>query len=120
MYTERYMKTSQMNPEGYAKTAVRNAAGFKNIAGGFVVMHGLGDDNVHYQNTAALVDLLVGAGVPPSKMQWRTYTDSDHSIRYNGAYTYLFKELTQLLFREKLRGQEAVAHQWTKKTRIGY
>ncbi|KAI1188000.1 dipeptidyl peptidase IV N-terminal region-domain-containing protein [Nemania serpens] len=115
MYTERYMKTSQMNPDGYAKTAVRNPEGFKNIAGGFIIMHGLGDDNVHYQNTAALVDLLVGAGVPPSKMQWRTYTDSDHSINYHGAYTYLFKELTQQLFREKLRGKETVAHQWTKK-----
>ncbi|KAI0873407.1 dipeptidyl peptidase IV N-terminal region-domain-containing protein [Hypoxylon argillaceum] len=120
MYTERYMKTSQANPEGYARTAVRDPAGFKSIAGGFAVMHGLGDDNVHYQNTAALVDLLVGAGVPPSKMQWRTYTDSDHSIRYHGAYTYLFKELTQLLFREKLRGKEVVAHQWTKKTRADY
>lgn len=120
MYTERYMKTSQANPDGYAKTAVRNADGFRNIEGGFAIMHGLGDDNVHYQNTAALVDLLVGAGVPPSKMQWRSYTDSDHSINYNGAYTYLFKELTQLLFREKLRGKGTITHQWSKKARIGY
>ncbi|KAI1174683.1 dipeptidyl peptidase IV N-terminal region-domain-containing protein [Nemania sp. FL0916] len=122
MYTERYMKTSQMNPDGYAKTAVRNAAGFKNIAGGVVIMHGVGDDNVHYQNTAALIDLLVGAGVPPSKMQWRSYTDSDHSINYNGAYAYLFKELTQLLFQEKRRGEDVVTHQWTRKaaTRRNY
>ncbi|KAI0505217.1 dipeptidyl peptidase IV N-terminal region-domain-containing protein [Xylaria bambusicola] len=115
MYTERYMKTSQMNPDGYAKTAVRKTEGFKNIAGGFTIMHGLGDDNVHYQNTAALVDLLVGEGVPPSKMQWRAYTDSDHSINYNGAYTYLYKEMTQRLFQEKRRGNETLAHQWTKK-----
>ncbi|KAK5626565.1 hypothetical protein RRF57_002280 [Xylaria bambusicola] len=115
MYTERYMKTSQMNPDGYAKTAVRNAEGFKNIAGGFTIMHGLGDDNVHYQNTAALVDLLVGEGVPPSKMQWRAYTDSDHSINYNGARTYLYKEMTQRLFQEKRRSNETLAHQWTKK-----
>lgn len=115
MYTERYMKTSQMNPEGYEKTAVRKVEGFKNIAGGFAIMHGLGDDNVHYQNTAALIDLLVGAGVPPSKMQWRTYTDSDHSIRYHGASTYLYKEMTQLLYREKIRGNGTVSHQWTKK-----
>ncbi|KAI0396539.1 dipeptidyl peptidase IV N-terminal region-domain-containing protein [Xylariaceae sp. FL0594] len=115
MYTERYMKTSQMNPEGYEKTAVRKVEGFKNIAGGFAIMHGLGDDNVHYQNAAALVDLLVGAGVPPSKMQWRTYTDSDHSIRYNGANAYLYKEMTQLLYREKIRGNGTISHQWAKR-----
>ncbi|KAI8625928.1 dipeptidyl peptidase IV N-terminal region-domain-containing protein [Xylariaceae sp. FL1651] len=117
MYTERYMKTSQINPGGYNKTAIRNAEGFKNIAGGFAIMHGLGDDNVHYQNTAALIDLLVGAGVPPVKMQWRTYTDSDHSINYHGASTYLYKELTELLYQEKIRSDETLAHQWTKRAR---
>ncbi|KAI0173489.1 dipeptidyl peptidase IV N-terminal region-domain-containing protein [Hypoxylon sp. FL1284] len=106
MYTERYMKTSQANPDGYAQSAVRNADGFRHIAGGFSIQHGLGDDNVHYQNTAALLDLLVGAGVPPSKMQWRVFTDSDHGISYNGASTYLYKFLTELLYREKTRETE--------------
>lgn len=115
MYTERYMKTSQMNPDGYNNTAVRNVDGFKNIAGGFTVLHGLGDDNVHYQNTAALIDLLVGAGVPPQKMEWRAFTDSDHSIRYNGANTYLYKYLTSLLYRERLRNEEALTHQWSRR-----
>ncbi|KAJ2996362.1 hypothetical protein NUW58_g996 [Xylaria curta] len=112
------MKTLEANPDGYEKTAVRDVEGFKNIAGGFTIMHGLGDDNVHYQHSAALIDLLVGAGVPPSKMQWRAYTDSDHGIRYNGANVYIYKELTQLLFREKLRGNDTLAHQWTKKTEL--
>ncbi|KAI1341066.1 dipeptidyl peptidase IV N-terminal region-domain-containing protein [Xylariaceae sp. FL0016] len=117
MYTERYMKTSQMNPEGYNKTAVRKVDGFKNIAGGFSIMHGLGDDNVHYQNTAALVDLLVGAGVPPVQMQWRTFTDSDHSINYNGANTYLYKFMTELLYGEKNRVGENLVHQWTRRAK---
>lgn len=115
MYTERYMKTSQMNPDGYNNTAVRNVDGFKNIAGGFTVLHGLGDDNVHYQNTAALIDLLVGAGVPPQQMEWRAFTDSDHSIRYNGANTYLYKYLTSLLYRERLRTDEGLTHQWSRR-----
>lgn len=117
MYTERYMKTSQLNPDGYAKSAVRNPEGFKNIAGGFSIQHGLGDDNVHYQNTAALLDLLVGAGVPPAKMQWRVFTDSDHGISYNGASTYLYKFLTELLYREKIRETESLSHQWTKRAK---
>lgn len=117
MYTERYMKTSQINPDGYSKSAVRNTAGFKNIAGGFAIQHGLGDDNVHYQNTAALLDLLVGAGVSPAKMQWRVYTDSDHGISYHGASTYLYKFLTDLLYREKVRTNGALVHQWTRRAR---
>ena len=115
VYTERYMKTSQANPEGYNGTAVRRVDGFRNIAGGFAVLHGLGDDNVHYQNTAALLDLLVGAGVPPQQMEWRAFTDSDHGISYNGASTYLYKYLTSLLYREKLRTGEKLKHQWSRR-----
>lgn len=44
MYTERYMKTYEMNPAGYNETAVRNVTGFENARGGFAVMHGTGDD----------------------------------------------------------------------------
>lgn len=117
MYTERYMKTSQMNPDGYNQSAIRKTDGFKNIVGGFSIMHGLGDDNVHYQNTAALVDLLVGAGVPPAKMQWRVFTDSDHGISYHGASTYLYKFMTELLYREKTRESEGLAHQWTRRAK---
>ncbi|KAL7622445.1 Dipeptidyl peptidase 4 [Parahypoxylon ruwenzoriense] len=120
MYTERYMKTSQMNPDGYTATAVRKPDGFKNIAGGFSIMHGLSDDNVHYQNTAALIDLLVGAGVPPSKMQWRVFTDSDHGISYHGASTYLYKFMTELLYREKARTGSGLGHQWTRRGKSSF
>jgi dipeptidyl-peptidase-4 len=115
MYTERYMKTSQQNPEGYNGTAVRRVDGFRNIAGGVTIQHGLGDDNVHYQNTAALLDLLVGSGVHPSKLDWRTYTDSNHRISYNGAYLHLHRHLTGLLYNEKLRTGEDLRHQWSRR-----
>ena len=36
-------------------------------------------------SSAALVDLLVSSGVSPSKMKMMAFTDSDHSINYNGA-----------------------------------
>jgi dipeptidyl-peptidase 4 len=115
VYTERYMKTYAMNPAGYNETAVRKADGFKNIAGGFSIFHGTGDDNVHYQNTAALVDFLVGAGVSPEKMKWFSFTDSTHGIDYNGAYPFLFKELTASLYREKQRTNGEMAHQWSRR-----
>ncbi|KAL2760410.1 hypothetical protein ACRALDRAFT_1059774 [Sodiomyces alcalophilus JCM 7366] len=118
MYTERYMKTSQLNPGGYNETAVSDPEGFKNIRGHTFIAHGLGDDNVHYQHAAALVDLLVGAGVSPSKLNFHAYTDSDHSIVYNGASTFIYKEMTSLLYREKTREPEALKHQWNKRREV--
>ncbi|KAG7103782.1 dipeptidyl peptidase 4 like protein [Verticillium longisporum] len=98
MYTERYMKTSQMNPDGYNETAVTDTTGFKNLAGKAYIAHGTGDDNVHYQNTAALVDLLVGSAVPHAKFNWHAFTDSDHSIVYNGAGAFIYKQYCFLAY----------------------
>ncbi|KAL2687895.1 diacylglycerol pyrophosphate phosphatase [[Neocosmospora] mangrovei] len=117
MYTERYMKTLDANRDGYLETAVHKVDGFKNIAGGFSVLHGTGDDNVHYQHAAALIDLLVGEGVSPEKMKMFAFTDSDHSIVYNGASVYIYKYLTARLYDEVKREpkNKLLAHQWTKR-----
>lgn len=40
MYTERYMGTYESNVKGYNESGVHDAEGFKNIAGGFAIMHG--------------------------------------------------------------------------------
>lgn len=118
MYTERYMKTLEDNKDGYDTTAVRNVEGFKNVAGTFSIMHGTGDDNVHYQNTAALVDLLVGGGVSPAKMQMIAFTDSDHGFSYNGASLYRYKMQTKQLWDEVQRdvGKKEMVHQWSRKS----
>ncbi|PGH14544.1 hypothetical protein AJ80_05864 [Polytolypa hystricis UAMH7299] len=117
MYTERYMKTLELNEEGYKTSAVHDHKGFHNVKGGFLIQHGTGDDNVHFQNAAALVDLLMGNGVPPQKMQVQWFTDSDHSINYNGGSLFLYKQLTERLFDEKTRdvSEEPPRHQWSKK-----
>jgi dipeptidyl-peptidase 4 len=103
IYAERYMGMPQDNADVYDRAAIRNATGFKNIAGRVLIQHGTGDDNVHFAHTAALFDTLVGAGVPPEKVQATFFTDSDHGIRYNRANEYLFKQLTRLLREEKDR-----------------
>ncbi|KXT18421.1 hypothetical protein AC579_8178 [Pseudocercospora musae] len=119
MYTERYMKTPATNEAGYNETAVRNSQGFANARGGFAIMHGLGDDNVHYQNTAALYDLLVGNSVSPQVMEMMAFTDSDHSITYNGANAWLYRYLTKRLYEERQRTEDLQqvigAHQWGKR-----
>ncbi len=60
IYTERYMKTPQHNPEGYKVSSVIAAAG--NLSGHLLIIHGLMDDNVHVQNAMQLIYALQSAG----------------------------------------------------------
>jgi dipeptidyl aminopeptidase/acylaminoacyl peptidase len=60
IYTERYMKTPQNNPEGYKKSSV--IAAVPNLSGKLLLVHGVIDDNVHLQNTMQLVFELQKAG----------------------------------------------------------
>lgn len=114
-YTERYMKTPATNADGYNKTAIRSAEGFKNVAGKFALMHGTGDDNVHYQHAAVLADLLVAKGVSPDKFQMVAFTDSDHGISFHGASEWIYKFLTAKLWEEVERKGDAFVHQWSRR-----
>lgn len=60
IYTERYMRTPQDNPEGYAATSVVAAA--ENLSGRLMILHGEIDENVHMQNTLQLAAALQKAG----------------------------------------------------------
>jgi dipeptidyl-peptidase-4 len=59
-FTERYLGLPQENPEAYEETAALNYA--SNLKGHLLLLHGTGDDNVHYQNTEALINKLIAAG----------------------------------------------------------
>lgn len=122
MYTERYMKnlttSDSTNGTGnYLETSVHNSAGFKNIRGGFIIQHGTGDDNVHFQHSAVLVDTLTKGGVGPTKMNVQFFTDSDHNIRYHGANTLVYKQMARYLWLEKNRNpeQSKLVHQFTRR-----
>lgn len=56
IYTERYMRTPQENPEGYRMGSCVELA--KNLQGKLFLIHGLIDDNVHPSNTWELVKKL--------------------------------------------------------------
>jgi dipeptidyl-peptidase 4 len=60
VYTERYMRTPQNNPEGYRLTAPRLTA--VGLQGRMLLVHGGVDDNVHRQNTEQFVYALQQAG----------------------------------------------------------
>lgn len=61
-YSERYMSTPQLNPEGYAEGSVMHYA--KNITGKLLLIHGLIDENVHFRHTARLIQALIRARKP--------------------------------------------------------
>lgn len=76
IYQERYMGLPQENAEGYRiGSAINFAEGLK---GKLLVLHGTGDDNVHYQGTERLVNRLIELGKPVDMM---VYPNRTHAIR---------------------------------------
>jgi dipeptidyl-peptidase-4 len=75
VYTERFMKMPQNNPDGYERTSVVKAA--RNLSGRLLLLHGLIDDNVHAQNTVQFAYELQRAGKPFELM---LYPKSRHGV----------------------------------------
>ena len=90
-YTERFMSTPQDNPEGYASTKVIGRVGSypakAGSADGSVMLkitHGTGDDNVHFQNTLQLIDVMQRQG---ATFDFMIYPDGMHGYRgYQGLH----------------------------------
>ena len=62
IYQERYMGLPQENADGYRDGSPINFA--EGLRGNLLIVHGSGDDNVHYQGTERLVNALVAANKP--------------------------------------------------------
>ena len=75
IYTERYMRTPQENPAGYAEGAPLAYA--DSLKGHFLLVHGTGDDNVHFQNSVRLVERLEAAN---RQFDMRIYPNKTHAI----------------------------------------
>jgi len=75
IYTERYMRTPQENPAGYGEGAPLAYA--DSLKGHFLLVHGTGDDNVHFQNSVRLVERLEAAN---KQFDMRIYPNKTHSI----------------------------------------
>ena len=68
IYQERYMGLPSTNPEGYREgSPITHAAG---LEGDLLLIHGTGDDNVHYQSLEMLVNELVKHGKMFSMMAY--------------------------------------------------
>jgi len=97
IYTERYMRTPQENPEGYDSIAPMARAA--QLKGDLLICHGLADDNVHPQNTMEYVETLVQADKDFSMM---IYTNRNHGIYGGNTRNHLYRKITEF-FVEKLK-----------------
>ena len=75
IYTERYMRTPQENPDGYdAGSAVKQAS---RLEGALLLLHGMQDDNVHPANTFQMAAKLQDADIP---FEMQLFPKATHGI----------------------------------------
>ena len=75
IYQERYMGLPAQNADGYKQGSAINFA--EGLKGSLLIVHGSGDDNVHYQGSELLVNRLIELG---KQFDFMTYPDRTHSI----------------------------------------
>ena len=84
------MHTPQHNPTGYSNSSISNVTALQSNVR-FLVMHGVADDNVHMQNSLALIDRLDLAGV--ENYDVHVFPDSDHSIHFHNANRMVYDRM---------------------------
>ena len=91
IYQERYMGLPDDNREGYEQGSPVTFAG--NLRGNLLVIHGTGDDNVHYQGTERMINALIAAN---RQFSMFAYPNRSHGI-FEGTNTtrHLFTMITR-------------------------
>ena len=92
IYTERFMQTPQMNPEGYNNGSPLEKAG--QIEGNYLLIHGTGDDNVHFQNTVEMIDAMVEEDVDFETM---IYPNRNHGIYGGNTSRHLYRLMSDFI-----------------------
>jgi dipeptidyl-peptidase 4 len=100
VYTERYMQTHADNPGGYEENSPNNFA--DKLKGNYLLVHGIGDDNVHFQHSAEMARNLIAADKPFDTM---IYPNRNHGISGGNARLHLYKLMTKFL-NEKLKAPQ--------------
>jgi len=86
IYTERFMRTPQENQKGYDDNSPINFA--NQLKGKYLLIHGSGDDNVHYQNAMEMVNALVKAN---KQFDLFIYPNRNHGIYGGNTRNHLFQ-----------------------------
>jgi dipeptidyl-peptidase-4 len=99
-YTERFMSTPEANAEGYAASDILTR--LDNLTGRLLLIHGMADDNVIFENTTRVLNALQEASVPFETM---VYPGQRHGIRGNDRGLHLWR--TYLDFLDRTIGTRA-------------
>ena len=92
IYTERFMRTPQENPDGYDDNSPINHV--DKLEGPYLLVHGSADDNVHYQNTMEMINALVAAN---KQFDLFIYPDRNHGIYGGTTRLHLFNKMTDFI-----------------------
>jgi dipeptidyl-peptidase-4 len=85
IYTERFMRTPQENPKGYDDNSPINHV--DKLKGKYLLIHGMADDNVHFQNSADMITALVKAN---KQFDFFAYPNKNHGIYGGNTRNHLF------------------------------
>lgn len=94
IYTERFMRTPQENPDGYDDNSPINYAPL--LKGKLLLIHGGSDDNVHMQNTMEMVLALTEAG---KQFEMQIYPNKNHSILGARTRLHLYERMTGFILK---------------------
>ncbi len=92
IYTERFLRKPQDNKSGYEDNSPINFA--KQIKGKFLLVHGSGDDNVHYQNSMEFSRELIKNNIP---FDFMTYPNKNHGISGGQTRVHLYTKILKFI-----------------------
>lgn len=95
IYTERYLQTPQLNAAGYDDNSPITHV--NKLKGNYLLIHGTGDDNVHFQNAVDLVDALVKAD---KQFETMYYPNRNHGIYGGNTTWHLYSLMTDFIKRK--------------------
>ena len=93
IYTERFLKTPQLNPDGYDKNSPITYA--DKLTGKFLLVHGTGDDYVYAQNSYEMINAFIKGN--------KTYDSEFYPNRNHGIYggptrLHLYNRMTNFIY----------------------
>ena len=89
MYTERYMETPQINPEGYLESSVLTH--LDSLQGDLLVIHGTSDDVVMWQHSIVFVKEAIKKGI---QIDYMIYPGHIHGVRGPDRF-HLYQKITK-------------------------
>ncbi|MBC7007759.1 S9 family peptidase [Pseudoalteromonas sp. BZK2] len=97
IYQERYAGNPNTDPESYDNTSPISFA--KDLQGKLLLIHGTGDDNVHYQGSERLINELVKHN---KQFEFFSYPNRSHSLREGKGTTLHYHTMMANFFEKHL------------------